>query len=56
MKDFAILAEHIVAGRDIFVSEDKKRHLKKAKDLAKLGAIVKSAPETIEFLEKQGAI
>lgn len=53
LKDYAQLCEHVIAGREIFVSEDEKKHLRKAAQLEPLGIIVKSAAETIAYLEQQ---
>jgi hypothetical protein len=56
MKDYAVLCEHVVAGRDIFVSADEPKHLNKAPQLKELGIIVKSAPETVTYLQEQYGI
>ncbi len=53
-KDFAILENHIVAKRDIFVSEDLKKHLNKAAQLSHYGIVVKSASDTVNYLRGQG--
>lgn len=55
-KDFANLAEHIMAGRDIFVSEDIKKHLNKAKALKQYGIRVMSATDAVKFLKDEGVI
>ena len=53
MKDYAVLCEHVVVGRDIFVSADEPKHLNKAPQLKELDIIVKSAAETVDYLEQQ---
>ncbi len=55
-RDFANLAKHTMDRRDIFVSEDKRKHLKKAEALKQCGVKVMSAMEAVRFLQDEGVI
>lgn len=57
-KDYALLADHIDAGRDWFVSGDEKKHLKAKyrQEFEAIGITILSAPEAVNRLIQEGVL